>query len=224
MNKIIGSIVIVGIVVVVAIAGAFLAGAFEPPYYVKDTDFGVWHDEVTIEYTDGTEVSFKLIEAQYPFAVTHEGKEISNINMKLSAVVTGTGYDGAELKFDVDTDGYKFGYATQVFYPDLRSLTLRHITKEPGTIVQVPIDTTKIIAESNVRVGPDIEDRESDFPDGQYKVKFDMRGKCFYRGYPAGGDWVSVSLPIDRYVTIDISRGPVTGTIVVTLISGTEAT
>lgn len=212
-------VIIVAAILIVAVVTILLFSTGGSEYWETKTAFGEWRDEVTIEFADGTTESFKLIEESQELKVTHQGEEITNINIKLSAVVSGSGYDGAELKFDT-ADGYKFGYATQVFKGTSLQDTIRYATKEPGSTLQIPLDTTQVLLEQNVNMANAIEGQ---YPDGTYKVKFDMRGACSYRGYPDGGSYVDVALPPDRYITIEISSTQ-TGSILVVLKSGTTTT
>jgi len=201
------AILIVGILVV---AGLYvylnpeLVGAEE--YWETPTGFGIWEDEITIVYTDGTTQSFKMIQDGNPLTVTHEGKAVSSILMRLRAKVTGSEYTGAEIK--LDTVGYVAaiqGGGQAKGYPfSAQSVTFK-----------VPIGSTQQLKYREISASW-IEGTL--IPDGSATVEFIPSGTVQYRGYPDGGDWQTATLPPKRSVPITISRTP-TGSITVTLSS-----
>src|SRR4030042_2446993 len=96
-------IVAVLIILVIIIAGIVFyigpGGSSSTSYWETKNEFGTWQDEITIVYEDGTTTSLKMLQENIgnPLTVSYEGKAITKILMKLTAKVTGTGYDGAEI-------------------------------------------------------------------------------------------------------------------------------
>jgi len=101
------AVLVVGILIVVAVAVVvFGTNVFTDPWWETKTAFGVWQDELVIEYADGTTDTLKLIQEKIgkPLEYYHSGKEVTSCYILLKAEVSGTGYEGAELICN------KFGY------------------------------------------------------------------------------------------------------------------
>lgn len=202
------------VVAVIIIAGLVfvLSGGTSTSYWETENEFGMWQDELIIEFEDGTTKSMKIIgeEEEVSFTVLYGGKAITSAKLKLTAEATGSGYDGAELK------------TAQMGY-------LAHI-KKGSTILQtisgsisdrtksIPMDSTLTLFELGVDLKDVVDDNPSKYPDGIYTVQFDARGTAEYRGYPDGGDWISASLPPSRSISIIVERAS-SGSISLTLYS-----
>jgi len=222
------TLIIVAVVIVAGVAFFVSSGSSSTSYWETETDFGMWKDEITIVYADGTTESFKLISENMnnPFMIYYEGdQKISSAIYTVFAEVTGEGFDGAEIKFE---DNFR------VFGSILAGSQNRHNshTSEPnGVIQQISIGSTVEIASHTINLEETVEDNEKAFPNGMYEVRFNCGatsyGECWYRGYPDGGDWELASLPSSRSVIITVDRsggsgGGTTGSISVTLTSETD--
>lgn len=221
--------IVVIIAIVVAGIGVYVYYSDDiKEYWETETAFGMWQDEITIVYADGTTESFKLIQDGLgsPFTVYHEGAEIVEAIYTLSAEVTGENFEGAELLFE---DDFKItGQIAPWQNIDNNRITNEN-SKPDGSTTQISLGTTEEIFSHGLDLTTIVDENSALFPDGFYWAKFALSGTCKYRGYPDGGAYVDAVLPIARLLIISVTRGTdgnggVTGTIVVTLTSGTSTT
>lgn len=203
------AIIIVAILVVAGIAIYLYPEIIgSKSYWETETVFGMWQDEITIVYEDGSTASFKMLQESIPLTVTHEGKAVEEIIMRLRAKVTGTGYDGAKILVT------ETAYAASIVDSGGTTSAIAPYSTHTGTF-NVPIGSTETITSKRI-LSSWIESTST--PDGSATIEFMPVGTVQYRGYPDGGDWKTVPLPPMRTVPIIISRTP-TGSILVTLSS-----
>jgi len=198
------------IVAIIIIAAIFVVYSGGTPYWETETVFGVWQDELVIEFEDGSMESLKIIQEDItkPFTVYYEDKVILGVSLKLSATASGEGYDGAELQ----TTG--FGYDGYV----KKDGAIKHSWVIQSTKTHnIPIDTTKLLVQSGIQMTT-INNNPNKYPSGIYTIEFYPRGTVQYRGYPNSEDWVTAILPPDRSIIIDVDNTP-PASIVITLSS-----
>jgi len=208
--KIIGiGIVAILVVVTLVIAGGLIGGT---EYWETPAGFGIWQDELIIEYEDGTEESLKVIQESMdnPLTVYYGGKAINGVQIKLTAKATGTGYDGAEVKIA------GFGYNSEIRQGS--SVKYTGGAGRTDTTFNIGMGATSKMHQSGINLQATVDNDPSTFPDGTYIVTFTPKGTVQYRGYPDGGDWKTASLPPARSISINVERTP-TGSILVTLYS-----
>lgn len=216
MKKIvIGSIIaVIAIITLVLVWGT---GFGATPYYETETEFGMWQEELYVIYEDGTEHSLKILDENMdkPFAVTYGGQVITEMGIKISATVSGTGFDGAEIK------STGFGVTRQI---KTASGTLKKTYNAMRTdrTIQWPIGSASTsLINTAFDVDDTINQHPGTYPTGTYKVWFIPFGTIEYRGYPDGGDWKNAALPSTRTASISVTQ-TITGSILVTL--GSEIT
>jgi len=205
------------IVIVLVIAGItlYVSTARSDPYWETENEFGIWQDELMVEFADGTTESLKIINEgkERSFAVTYDGKDITRMFIKLTAKVSGEGYDGADLKMA------GFGYTGKILKGSVTKYTWAGSVSD--STIQISLGSTEVITESGLNLKTVMDDDPSEYPDGSYTISFIPKGTVQYRGYPDGGDWESASLPPSRSATVTVAR-EASGTITVTL--GSEIT
>ena len=212
MNPKIIGIGIAAIVVVAAISVViFGTSVFATPYWEEEASFGTWRQEIIIGFADGSTESLKIIEESIgrPFTVTYGGRAITSLGVKIIAVVSGTEYTGAELKFEsfgVRREIKTLGGVVKKTYDSIRS---------DGTI-QTTLGKSQQILYTSFDLDNTINERPDIYPTGMYIVRFTPIGKVSYRGYPAGGDFKTATLPGSKAVFILVTHPP-TGAIVATL-------
>jgi len=216
MKKIlVGSIIAaIAIITLVIVWGT---GFGTTPYYETETAFGMWQEELYVIYEDGTEHSLKILDENMdkPFTVTYGGQVITEIGIKISATVSGTGFDGAEIK------STGFGVTRQI---KTASGTLKKTYNAMRTdrTIQWPIGSASTsLINTAFNVDNTINQHPGTYPSGTYRVGFIPFGTIEYRGYPDGGDWETAALPSTRTTSISVTQ-TITGSIVVTL--GSEIT
>jgi len=215
------AVLVVGIVVVVSVAVVvFGTNVFTDPWWETETVFGVWQDELVIEYADGTTDTLRLIQEKIgkPLEYYHSGKEVTSCYLLLKAEITETGdsgYDSADLICN------NFGYQRTAW-----TATGTKVYTGPdaytGKEYRVPIGNTQTII-SKENSGCTFATMLANQPDGAYLINWDVKGSVEYRGYPGGGDWETATNPPDRALAV-VKDTTSTGQIVVTLTSeaGTE--
>ena len=209
-------LIIVAIIVIVMLGILAWGTNFgSSSYWETENEFGIWQDELIVEFSDGSTQSLKLINEgeNKPLTVYYGGKAITKVNFKLSAKATGEGYDGAEI----DTTG--FGYDGKIYKGSTEKDSWAY--KITDMIYRCSLGSTKELLNSNYYMS-NLDNNPSKFPDGDYTIKFIPKGTVKYRGYPSGGDWTSATLPPTRTLDITIQRGG-GGQIVVTLYSEASA-
>lgn len=207
------AIAIIAIIIVVAFAYVY-SGSGSKEYFETETDFGMWEEEFFVTFEDGTEKSLKIIDEQkdMPFTVRYGGTAITSMGMKIRATPSGTGYDGAELKFT------SFGLEDRIRNSAWTTLTTYDSIRSDTTI-QLVMDYPNDIISSTFNLNNLINGHPEIYPDGTYYVSFTPTGTVKYRGYPDGGEWLTATLPQERTATIYVSDQPVSGTILITLSS-----
>ena len=214
MKKIlVGSIIaVIAIITLVIVWGT---GFGTTPYYETETEFGMWHEELYVVFEDGSEESLKIIDENMdkPFTVSYGGKVITKMGIKISATVSGTGFDGAEIK------SIGFGVTREI---KTASGTLKktYTATRTDRTIQWPIGSASTsIINTAFDLDDTINQHPGTYPSGTYSVRFIPFGTIEYRGYPDGGDWKTASLPSTRTASISVAQ-TITGSIVVTLGSG----
>ena len=221
-GKIVGIIAIIIVITLVAIGFSYFSTG--EPYWETETEFGMWQDELIIEFADGTTESLKMIqEGNKPFTIYYEGKVITSATMKVTAKVSGSGYTGAEIK----TTG--FGYTGKVMEGMPGPGTVLHsqpLGRTDGTM-QINMDSTRTVHHCGVSISYTIDKNPSKFPSGIYTLYYIPYGTVQYRGVSAeydtiedDPDWKTATLPPTRYLILSVQRAP-TGSILVTLSSET---
>lgn len=215
MKKIlVGSIIaVIAIITLVIVWGT---GFGTTPYWEEEAAFGAWQEELYVIYEDGTEHSLKILDENMdkPFAVTYGGQVITEMGIKITAAISGTGYDGAELKFE------SFGVKREIVHYRGTVKKTYNAMRTDGTI-QVALGKTQSIVTTSFNLDTEINQNPAKYPTDRYIIKFHSLGAVKYRGYPDGGSWVSATLPSTKTATIQVTRST-TGSIVVTL--GSEIT
>ena len=208
------AVIVVGVVVVaitlVAVA-LWSTGFGVTPYDETETEFGMWQDELYVVFEDGTEESLKLINLNRPFMVSYGGRVITKMGVRITAVISGAGYDGAELKFEscgIRRDIRTTGGTVKKTYNSMRT---------DGTI-QIAMGKTQTVIFTEFDLDSTINKHSEIYPNGIYSVRFQPLGIVKYRGYPDGGSLKTATLPPVRTASITVAHLP-TGTIVVTLSS-----
>jgi len=211
-------IIIIATVVVAMLAIiSFGTDVFTTPYWETETEFGMWQDELIIEFADGSSQSFKIIEEgrDKPFTVFYGDEEITSMSLKLSAKATGEGYEGAEIKTT------NFGYDGTIMKQSPPPVELKHTWsshRNDGTTT-VSLDSTKTLVNTGINLDAEINNNPSEYPQGIYSIRFDPKGTVQYRGYPDGGSWETATLPPYRVATVAVIPSGGGGQIVVTLYS-----
>lgn len=203
---------IVGIIIVAAIA-VIISGVFATPYWETETEFGIWQDELTLTFADGSTESFKIIEeGSKPFTVYYDGKEILTAAMYLSGKATGEGYTAARLK--TANFGYK-GYIK-------KGTTTKHSWTSISTKdYTIKLDETTYLTHSSIYLHQEINLQPTKYPSGTYTISFIPTGTVQYQGFPGGTEWLTASLPPSRSITITVDNTP-PAQIAVTLSSAVE--
>ena len=204
------AVVIVAIIIFAGMAYVF-TGSGSTEYWETETDFGMWQDEFYVVFEDGSEESLKIIEENIdkPFTVSYGGRIITEMGVRITAVISGSGYSGAELKFEgfgVRRDIRTTGGVVKKTYDSIRS---------DGTI-QISLGRSQQILFTEFDLDSTINAHSEIYPNGIYSVRFTPLGTVRYRGYPDGGSFVTASLPPVRVASIMVAHIP-TGSITVTL-------
>lgn len=215
MKKILVGGSIIAAIAIITLVIAWGTGFGATPYYETETAFGMWQEELYVVYEDGTEHSLKILDENMdkPFAVTYGGQVITEIGIKISATVSGTVFDGAEIK------STGFGVTRQIRI-GIGTIKKTYTAMRTDRTIQWPIGSasTNLISTA-FNVENTINQHPGTYPTGTYKVWFIPIGTIEYRGYPDGGDWKTATLPSTRTASISVTQTP-TGSILVTLGSG----
>jgi len=211
-------VIVVGVVVVaitlVAVA-LWSTGFGATPYYETETEFGMWQEELYVVFEDGSEESFKIIEENLnrPFTVSYGGRIITAMGIKISATVSGTVFDGADIK------STGFG-VTREIKTDSGTLKKTYTARRTDRTIQWPVGSASTsLINTAFNLDDTINQHPTTYPSGTYSVRFIPFGTIEYRGYPDGGDWKTATLPSTRTASISVAQ-TTTGSILVTLGSG----
>jgi len=173
----------------------------------------MWEEEFYVTFDDGTEKSLKLIDEQknMPFTVNYQGSVITSMGMRIRATPTGTGYDGAQLKFT------SFGLQDKIKTAGGQTVTSYNSIR-PDETINLVMDYPNSIISSTFNLDNIINGHPETYPNGIYYVSFTPTGTVQYRGYPDGGSWQTATLPTSRSASIYVTHTP-PATITVTLSS-----
>ena len=184
------------------------------PYWETPNEFGIWQDELVIEFEDGSNQSLKIIEESIgkPFAVNYGGKAVISIALKLSATATGTGYDSVFCKMT------NFGYICNI----KQGSTVKFSTDQTTSWTDHKgIDESWLLREAYVGIKAEMDNKPDKYPDGTYTAEFIPSGTFEYRGMHGGtpdGDFQTATLLPSRTVTLTVTGSP-TSQILITLSS-----
>ena len=227
-NEANAGIIVLGLILLIAVVTILLFSTGESEYWETPWDEnaenessvsgnmldGMWQDEFYVIFEDGSEESLKLIGGtpEKTLAVRYNNKVIERMGIRITASISGSGYTGAELKFEsfgVKRDIKSSYGVVKKTYNALRS----------DTTIQVPMGKTQDILTTEYNLETLTNSDRAKYPNGQYKVGFLPLGTVKYRGYPDGDDWVTASLPPLRFAFITVMHSNA-GLITVTLGSG----
>lgn len=187
--------VLIVIVIICVLAGmAWGSGLFENPYWETKTSFGIWQEEIVIEYIDGSSESLKIIDfrGSSPLTlVTHNEQEVSMVKYNLYAIATGVGYETWEYD--------EWHLVTTV-------LTSSGSTYKTYTQAQIGRNEREFDKQYQLcYVGYNMNPILGNAPVGQYTIKFEPQEENLrFKGNP-DGEWQTVAMPPGRQVTIDVS-------------------
>lgn len=197
----IGAVVIA--VVTVACFAAYYAIENEwfTPWDGNDDVDGTWKEEVIITYADGTTDSLKLLIDQNPLAIEYQGKEITEIEYRLSGESTGEGYETCHIDFtDFQIDALVNAGAHSIY--DM-------VWGYSSPSMNLPVNGGNVFILS---IPLEIEDILSGEPAGVYNVAFVPCGTVMFRGEASNdvGEWFSATLPSAHYLWVDKVAGIIT--------------
>lgn len=207
-------VAVIAVLIIIAAGIAYVyTGSGSTEYWETPAEFGMWQDELTLTFADGSTESFKIIEeGSKPFTVYYDGKEITHVAMRLSAKATATGYTGARIK--TTNFGYK-GYIK-------KGTTTKHSWTAISTEDYIiRLDETEYLTGSSIYLHQEINLKPDKYPSGTYTISFNPTGTVQYQGFPDDPDWKTASLPPSRTITITVDNTP-PAQIVVTLSSEAE--
>ena len=211
----ISAIAVVSIVIIAGFGIYYLANPSSgKSYWETENEFGTWQDELIITFEDGETQSLKIIQNQIVGDVLWQGKPITNVAIRCNAVVSGSGFTGAQIKTT------EFGY-----YTTIRDMSTQRFIYEDNNIMAdtsfvVNIGENYNIFSSGVDVITNIENNPEATDLTGYRIGFDPRGTVWYRGYPDdGSQYVQATLPPSRVADVILMKDSTTGSITVTLSS-----
>ena len=208
------AVILIVLIVIAAGIGYYWYTGSQTPYWETKNEFGSWQDEIYIEFEDGSETTLKIVQNQMlPFTTVYYGSSpIQNVGYKVTASVSGSGYTSALIDLD------NFGYNSYIRKTS-SSTRLYEGSASSSQNYDVSVGASQQIFKQGFNIKATV-DNPSVFPTGTYRVHFEPKGTCKYKGSPAqsGDSWQSVSLPPARTLDVVIDNG-FQGSILVTISS-----
>jgi len=209
-------LIVIGIVAVIVIAAGVLVystGVMDSEYWETENNFGIWQEEIILEYEDGTEQSLKLLQdadEKLFSTVSYNGNPIDKVHYKIYATAEGSGYRSVEID-DLKVKKRYYQGASQFGYT----------TKSFGGYA-FDVGSNELIGTVTANAKTDLSAKSS----GTYYLSFQALGNggttVNYRGIASDGstsDWQSTSVPASKSLALQVSSGG-GGQIVVTFSSG----
>jgi len=200
-NQAVKSIIAIAIIAIVIIAGLviYTQTGSSNPYWETENEFGIWQEEIIINYKDGSSQSLKILmdnTNKFFQTVKYEGQEIDTIMNKVRATAHSSDYGGVE----VDINNLQIGCAIYRYNP--AEVVWEKTFTYSGT-KQGDIEQQFVIAEAVVLI--EIRATALDLPEDTYSIAFKPMGDVRYRGTDPTGEWKEdVTLPDQRYIYIDV--------------------
>lgn len=204
------AVIVVAMIIVAGVIFAFSTGV-STEYWEDEAEFGMWQEEIIIEFSDGSTESLKIIQENEAIAsVIYNLKAVSKVKWLIAGVATGEGYNKAVVdRSGVKTHWYINKGSTRIedgFFT-MSGTTDLWIDGNPGTINVGEID-----------VVTKMDNDPTKYPDGTYSISFVPQGTVKYMGMPGGTEWQTATLPPLRAIGLRVERAT-PGSILVTLSS-----